>query len=89
LRDTTRLFVGSPYSLVSQSVSRKDRFSGSATRVDVVVGRRDVLVPEQVADADEVAGTLGELGRKAVPEVVRAHLGGALWVETGGECSLS
>jgi len=49
--------------------------------VNVVVRGRDVLVAEQVADADEVAGTLGELGRKAVPEVVRAHLGGALWVE--------
>jgi hypothetical protein len=53
--------------------------------VDVVVRGRDVLVTEQVADADEVAGTLGELGREAVPEVVRADLGGALRVEACGK----
>jgi len=46
--------------------------------VDVVVGGRDVLVAEQVTDANEVAGALGELGRQAVPEVVGAELGGAL-----------
>jgi len=38
----------------------------------VVVRGRDVLVAEQVTDADEVAGTLGELGRKAVAKVVTA-----------------
>jgi hypothetical protein len=31
--------------------------------VDVVVRGRDVLVAEQVADADQVAGALGEFGR--------------------------
>jgi hypothetical protein len=36
-------------------VSRKHRFGGFATRVDVVIGRGDVLVTEEVADADEVA----------------------------------
>jgi hypothetical protein len=66
-------------------VSRKDRFGGSAARVNVVVRGRDVLVTEQVADADEVAGSLRELGRKAVSEVVRTELGSALRVETGGE----
>jgi hypothetical protein len=50
-----------------------------------VVRGRDVLVAEQVADADEVAGALGELGREAVSEVVRADLGGALRVEACGK----
>jgi hypothetical protein len=34
--------------------------------VHVVIGGRDVLVTEQVADADQVAGALRELGREAV-----------------------
>jgi hypothetical protein len=33
----------------------------------VVVRGRDVLVAEQVADADQVARALRELGREAVP----------------------
>jgi hypothetical protein len=40
-------------------MSRKDGFGGSTARVNVVVRGRDVLVAEQVADADEVAGALG------------------------------
>jgi len=52
-------------------VSRKDRFGGSTACVDVVVRGRDVLVTEQVADADEVARSLRELRRQAVPEVAR------------------
>jgi hypothetical protein len=33
----------------------------------VVVRGRDVLVAEQVADADEITGALREFGREAVP----------------------
>ena len=51
----------------------------------VVIRGRNVLVAEQVADANEVAGTLRELGREAVSEVVGTELGGALRVEAGGE----
>jgi hypothetical protein len=51
----------------------------------VVVRGRDLLVTEQVADANEVARTLGELGREAVPEVVGADLQGALRLEAGSE----
>jgi len=40
--------------------------------VDVVIGGRDVLVAKEVSDAHEVARTLGQLGREAVPEVVGA-----------------
>jgi hypothetical protein len=36
-------------------VSRKNRFGGLAACVNIVVGGRDVLVAEQVTDADEVA----------------------------------
>ncbi len=73
--------VGSLYPLVSQSVSRKDGFRGSTACMHIVVRGRDVLVAEQVTDADEIAGTLGELGREAVPKVVRADLGGTLRLE--------
>jgi hypothetical protein len=51
----------------------------------VVVRGRDVFVAEQVTDADEVAGALRELGRQAVPEVVRADLRGALGLEASSE----
>jgi glycine cleavage system aminomethyltransferase T len=57
--------------------------------VHVVVGGRDVLVAEQVADAHEVAGALRELGRQAVPQVVGADLRGALRLEAGSERGLS
>jgi hypothetical protein len=66
-------------------MSRKDGFGGSTARVNVVVRGRDVLVAEQVADADEVARTLRELGREAMPEVVGADLGGSLGIEAGSE----
>jgi hypothetical protein len=55
----------------------------------VVVRGRDVLVAEQVADADEVAGALRELGRQAMAEVVSAHLGSTLTLEAGSERSFS
>lgn len=67
---------------MSQSVCRKNRFSRFAACVHVVIGPRDVLVAEQVADANKVARALGELRRQAVmPEIVRADLEGALDVD--------
>ena len=66
-------------------MSGKDRFGGFAAGMHVVVGGRDVLVAEQVADADQVAGALRELGREAVAEVLGADLRGALGLEAGGE----
>ena len=58
--------MGDPTPLVSQSVSRKLRFSGFAAGMHVVVRGRDVLVAKQVADADEVAGAFDELGSETV-----------------------